>query len=312
MTDLPAPWLRALDRRRRLFDPAAPGACMRLLHDEDAALRCDRFGRVCWFYWYREGAPGPADLARLDAFAAAAGAAHWHLRSMPDRGRDPGPAPAWSSPGAPETWTAVEEGLRFRLRAGAGPSPGLFLDQRRNRAWVRDRARGARVLNLFAFTGSFGIAALAGGAREVVQNDVSRAHLARARENAALNGLAEAAVEYAAADARLLARGCARRGRRFDGIVCDPPAFARSRGRDAGPWRVERDLTPLVRACAGLLAPGGWLLVSSGCESWGEGGFERAVRRGLGGGGRLDPAPGPGEDCGGGRGELRSVVARLG
>ena len=191
MTDLPAPWLRALDRRRRLFDPAAPGACMRLLHDEDAALRCDRFGRVCWFYWYREGAPRPADLARLDAFAAAAGAAHWHLRSMPDRGRDPGPGPAWSSPGAPETWTAVEEGLRFRLRAGAGPSPGLFLDQRRNRAWVRDRARGARVLNLFAFTGSFGIAALAGGAREVVQNDVSRAHLARARENAALNGLAD-------------------------------------------------------------------------------------------------------------------------
>ena len=177
---------------------------------------------------------------------------------------------------------------------------------------MRGQASGARLLNLFAYTGSFGIAALAGRACEVVQNDVSRVSLARARENAALNGFGEAAVEYAAVDARLLVEGCRRRGRRFDGIVCDPPAFSRSRGRDRGPWRVERDLPALVRACAGLLAPGGWLLVSSGCESWKEGAFEEAVRQGLGGGERLDPAPGPGEDFGSGRGGLRSVVVRAG
>ena len=312
MSDLPNPWRRALDRRRRLFDLAAADLCARLLDDEDGSLRCDRYGPVCWFYWYREYSPGPEDLERLTAFTAAAGARHWHLRHMPDRGSDPGQRRHRSSPGAPETWTAAEGGLRFRLRAGGGQSPGLFLDQRRNRGWVRDRASGARVLNLFAYTGAFGIAALAGGASEVVQNDVSRANLDWARENASLNGLDRAAVEYAAVDARLLVEGCRRRGRRFDGIVCDPPAFARSRGRDRGPWRVERDLPALVRACAGLLSPGGWLLVSSGCESWREGAFEEAVRQGLDGGQRLEPAPGPGKDFGSARGGLRSVVVRAG
>ena len=312
MTGLPAPWRRALERRRPLFDLAAPDTCARLLHDEDRTLRCDRYGPVCWFSWYGDASPGARDFERLTAFAGAAGAGHWHLRHMPDRGRDPGLRRTWSSPGAPETWTAAEKGLRFQLRAGGGQSPGLFLDQRRNRGWVRDQARGARVLNLFAYTGGFGIAALAGGASEVVQNDVSRANLDWARENAALNGFGEAAVEYAAVDARLLVEGCRRRGRRFDGIVCDPPAFARPRGRDPGPWSVERDLTPLVSTCAGLLAPGGWMLVSSGCESWKEGAFEGAVGRGLVPGGRLEPAPGPGQDCGGARGSLRSVVVRPG
>ena len=312
MSALPAPWRRALDHRRRLFDLAAPETCARLLHGEDRTLRCDRYGPVCWFYWYGDASPRPRDLERLAAFTAAAGAAHWHLRRMPDRGRDPGLRRSWASPGAPETWTAAEDGLRFQLRAAGGQSPGLFLDQRRNRAWVRGHARGARVLNLFAYTGAFGIAALAGGASEVVQNDVSRANLSWARENAALNGMDAAAVEYAAVDARLLLEGCRRRGRRFDGIVCDPPAFARSRGRDAGPWRVERGLTGLVSGCAALLAPGGWLLVSSGCESWKPGAFEGAVGRGLSGGEGVGPAPGPGEDCGGARGALRSVVVRAG
>ncbi len=312
MSDLPAPWRRALDRRRRLFDLSAPDTCARLLNDEDGTLRCDRYGPVCWFSWYRDASPRPEDLARLDAFTGAAGAGHWHLRCMPDRGRDPGLRRHWSSPGAPETWTAAEAGLRFQLRAAGGQSPGLFLDQRRNRAWVREHARGARVLNLFAYTGGFGLAALAGGAHEMVQNDVSRTHLAWARQNAALNGMDGAAVEYPAVDARLLVEGCRRRQRRFDGIVCDPPAFSRSRGRDGGPWRVERDLTALVQGCAGLLAPGGWLLVSSGCEGWGPGAFERAVGRGLSGAEGMRPAPGPGEDCGGGRGVLQSVVVRAG
>ena len=312
MTALPAPWRRALDRRRRLFDLSDSGLCARMLDDEDPSLRCDRYGPVCWFSWYGGASPGPEDFGRLAAFTGAAGAVHWHLRHMPDRGRDPGLRRTWSSPGAPETWVAAEAGLRFELRAGGGQSAGLYLDQRRNRGWVRDHARGARVLNLFAYTGGFGIAALAGGAAEVVQNDVSRTNLDWARENAALNGMGAAAVEYAAVDARLLVGGCRSRGRRFDAVICDPPAFARSRGRDAGPWRVERDLPAVVRECVGLLSPEGWMLVSSGCESWEEGAFEGAVRRGLAAGGRMEPAPGPGQDCGGARGRLRSVVVRPG
>lgn len=306
MSDLPASWVAALEKRRALPGFDEPDSCVRLLHDEVPGLRCDRYGQVCWFYRYTDDAPTAAETARYDALTARAGAAHWHAHDMHDRGRDPGAGAHRASAEAPDTWQAGEGDLRFELRAGSGQSPGLFLDQRDNRAWVSRAAADKSVLNLFAYTGGFGVAALTGGAAGVVQVDVSRPYLDWARVNAGLNGVDDERCEYSAVDARLLLEGCRKRGRTFDGIVCDPPSFGRGGRRGRGVFRVEQDLPDLLRAAAQLLAPGGWILVSSNFAGWTQPRFEEAVAvSGL----QLDAAPGPGADC---RGDeaLRSCLLR--
>lgn len=314
MSDLPDPWKRAVEQRRQSHDLTAADPCVRLLHDEVDGLRCDRFGPVCWFYWYAGDAPTEIDVERFAALTQIAGARHWHAHGMSDRGRDPARRRHWQSPQAPDTWVAAEDSLRFLLRADSGQSAGLFVDQRQNRGWVRARSAGTRILNLFAYTGSFGVAALAGGAVEIVQNDVSRAGLDWARENAALNpSAADTAIEYAQVDARLLVDGCRKRGRRFDGVVCDPPSFARGRRRSDPVFRVEHDLEGLVEACMEIIDPGGWLLVSANYGGWPPDAFTTIVSRAVGRRGRVQPAPGPGADCGGaGDGVMLSVVVEVG
>lgn len=299
--DLPDAWVAALAARRHAHDLADPEICLRLLHGEDESVRCDRFGQVCWFYRYEDRPLSSEDLRRYTQLTQAAGARHWHAHDMHNRGGNPQTGGHACSADAPPSWLADENGLRFELRAGSGQSPGLFLDQRRNRAWVRQQAQGARVLNLFAYTGGFGVAALAGGAANVVQVDTSRSYLDWARTNASANSLPDDRVEYSAVDARLLVQGCHKRSRRFDGIICDPPSFGRGRGRGASLFRVERDLADLVSACAGLVDAGGWLLVSSNYEGWNKAHFEAVVAaagRGAdrGTGAAIEAAPGAGDD----------------
>jgi 23S rRNA (cytosine1962-C5)-methyltransferase len=313
VTALPETWQAGLEHRRTHFDLADPELCVRLLHTEDNALRCDRFGPVCWFYEYETQQPTAARYAQFESFAVAAGARHWHMQGMHDRGRDPRPSRHAASMAAPDAWHAVEDGQRFELRAGSGQSPGLFLDQRDNRAWVRHHASDARILNLFAYTGGFGVAALAGDAAEVVQVDVSRAYLNWARVNAGLNGVGGNLVEYSAVDARRLVAGCQKRGRRFDGIICDPPSFGRGRGRNADVFRIEHDLPELVQACRELLDPGGWMLVSCNYEGWSQARFEAVISAVTSDKGtRIEPAPGAGKDfCGPGQAPLlKSLLLR--
>lgn len=121
-----------------------------------------------------------------------------------------------------------ENALRFIVDIGSGQKTGFFLDQRRNRQLVRDHARGKRVLNLFSYTGGFGVYAAAGGASSVDEVDVSGPALDLATENHALNGLPEPRLH--AADAFEWTREQVRSGENWDLVVCDPPAFARSRG----------------------------------------------------------------------------------
>lgn len=180
-----------------------------------------------------------ADLRRVDVGALA-----------------PRGAAAGAAPVAPLVVT--ERGLRLVVRLDGGLSTGLFVDQRENRALVRSLAAGGRFLNLFAYTGSFTLAAAAGGARATTSVDVSRAALARARENLALNGLDGPAHALVKDDVVAWLRRARRREERFDLIVLDPPSFGSARGR-AG-FTVSRDLVPVAAAALALLAPGGRLL----------------------------------------------------
>jgi 23S rRNA (cytosine1962-C5)-methyltransferase len=131
--------------------------------------------------------------------------------------------PEWMGEGEPSA-EIVENGLRFRVDPPSGQKTGFFLDQRENRNLARTLARGRRTLNLFSYSGAFGIYAAAGGASSVENVDISAAAIEAARVNHRLNGVE---ATFVVADAFTYVRQTAAR---FDLIICDPPAFARSRG----------------------------------------------------------------------------------
>jgi 23S rRNA (cytosine1962-C5)-methyltransferase len=157
-----------------------------------------------------------------------------------------------------------EHGLSFVAELAGGQKTGFFLDQRENRHFVRGLAAGRRVLNLFSYSGAFGVAALAGGATRVVHVDVSRAALDLARENHRANGQRvdepDAAAETVCADVFEDLRARAAAGETWDLIVTDPPAFAKRRGDVDGACRGYKDVNRLAFK---LLAPGGFLLACS-------------------------------------------------
>jgi len=122
--------------------------------------------------------------------------------------------------------TILENGLRFHVDVPAGQKTGFFLDQRDNRALARANANGRRVLNLFSFSGAFGVYAAAGGATSVLNVDVSAPAIETARRNHDLN-VFKTAVDFTVADVFSFVR---QSRERFGLVICDPPAFAKSRG----------------------------------------------------------------------------------
>ena len=164
----------------------------------------------------------------------------------------------------PERIAIDEHGMTVLVDVRRGQKTGSFLDQRENRRMVRDLARGrAEVLNLFGYTGGFSVAAALGGAKHVVTVDVDADAIALARENFKANGLDMADHAFATEDAFEILASYKREGRRFDLVVCDPPAFAKSQKA------VEAAVSgyaSLNRAALAVLAPGG-LLVTASCSA---------------------------------------------
>ncbi|GAO04516.1 class I SAM-dependent rRNA methyltransferase [Anaeromyxobacter sp. PSR-1] len=164
----------------------------------------------------------------------------------------------------PERIAIDEHGMKVLVDVRRGQKTGHFLDQRENRRMVRDLARGrAEALNLFGYTGGFSVAAALGGAGHVVTVDVDRDAIALARENFRANGLDAADHAFAAEDCFELLARYKREGRRFDLVVCDPPAFAKSQKAVEG---ALAGYASLNRAALAVLAPGG-LLVTASCSA---------------------------------------------
>lgn len=153
--------------------------------------------------------------------------------------------------------TVLESGLSYRIKLGDGLKTGLFLDQRENRRRVRELAGGKRVLNLFAYTCAFTVAAAAGGASRTVSVDASAAPLDDGRENLEANGLSGPHHEVVVADAIVWMQRAQKRGERFDLIVLDPPSFATTR---TSRFSAESDYRAVATLALRLLAPGGRLL----------------------------------------------------
>lgn len=175
-------------------------------------------------------------------------------------------------------------------------NPGLFLDMRHVRLEVEERFRemsgaspahladlanlensaqtGLRFLNLFSYTCSFSVHARLGGAAVATNADISGKILDKGRENYALNGLDLRPGEFFRGNAIEYVHWAQKKGLRFDGIVLDPPSFARFKGFN---FNVREHLMPLVADCATLLNPGGFFMVSSNYSEFNLNAFARDV-----------------------------------
>ena len=148
----------------------------------------------------------------------------------------------------------LENGLRFVVDAREGQKTGFFLDQRENRALARTLAHGKSVINLFSYTGAFGVYASAGGATSVENVDVSETAIGFARRNHDLNGTSAA---FTVADAFQFVR---KRRDPVDFLICDPPAFAKSRAEVERAARGYKDVNLFAMR---LVKPGGLMMTFS-------------------------------------------------
>jgi 23S rRNA (cytosine1962-C5)-methyltransferase len=167
---------------------------------------------------------------------------------------------AWGD--APPLVEIRENGLRFTVDVWTGQKTGFFLDQRDKRQALRKYAAGARVLNTFSYTGGFGIAAAVAGAAHVTSVDQSGPVIAHAHEQFALNDLDPAAHEFLVGDAFAYLEKWAESDERFDIVILDPPAFAKTLQARPQALRAYRRLNLLGMR---VLAPGG-LLVTCSCS----------------------------------------------
>jgi 23S rRNA (cytosine1962-C5)-methyltransferase len=164
-------------------------------------------------------------------------------------------------------FVVVEAGLRFRVNLEAYLDTGLFLDHRLLRALVRERAAGRRMLNLFAYTGSFTVYAAAGGAVASDTVDLSNTYLDWAAANFALNGLDPARHALIRADATTWLADARAARRRYDLVVLDPPAFSNSKAM-LGVLDIQRDHPALIADARALLAPGGEIFFSTNLRTF--------------------------------------------
>lgn len=154
----------------------------------------------------------------------------------------------------------AEGSLRYLVDVRQGHKTGFYLDQYVNRALVSSVSADAEVLNCFAYTGGFGIAAAVGGAVQVTNIDSSGPALELARQNASLNGIGQSAFVLEDADVFKRLREYRDSRRSFDIIVLDPPKFAESRGQVDRAARGYKDLNLLALK---LLRPAGRLFTFS-------------------------------------------------
>ena len=191
--------------------------------------------------------------------------------------RDP-PALLSGDSALPLTGEVRENGVRYALDFAAGYSAGLFPDQRMNRAFLRSLAP-KRVLNTFAYTCSFSVAAALAGA-ETVSIDLSKKSLDRGRANFVLNNLdPSAGHRFRADDVLEVLPRLARRGEKFDAIILDPPTF--SRGNKGRRWQVGQHLEDLVVVATEVAAPSARILVSTNCTTIQFADMERVARFAL-------------------------------
>jgi 23S rRNA (cytosine1962-C5)-methyltransferase len=163
-----------------------------------------------------------------------------------------------------QPWPMAWKDVRFLGRFTSFRHLAFFPEQAANWAWldqaVRGIGQGARVLNLFGYTGVASLVCAAAGAA-VTHVDASKRAVGWARENAELSGLGERPVRWLCEDARRYVQREVRRGSRYQGIILDPPKYGRGPAGEV--WRLYEDLPEMIRLCAELLAEDARFLVAN-------------------------------------------------
>lgn len=184
-----------------------------------------------------------------------------------------------SGPAQNEPFIAKESGVNYKISFQSGYSQGVFLDQRDNRVRIREASRpGDAILNTFAYTGAFSVCAALAGATTTTL-DLSQPYLDWAKENMAANSIDPSKHYFCKGDTFHWLKRFAKQGRKFNGIILDPPTFSRD---DKGKvFRVEDDYYRLVELAAACTASDGWILASTNCRKLTPSAFNVLVKRGL-------------------------------
>lgn len=191
----------------------------------------------------------------------------WFKRSKGGTSADAGERGEWLlSKQMPDRWAIqyphLDKPLHFRLAMTAFKHIGLFPEQTANWQFIHQRtqrlsAPAPYVLNLFAYTGGASMAAAAAGA-QVTHVDAVKPVISWARENAEASGFTN--LRWVVEDALKYAQREVRRGKRYQGIILDPPAYGR--GPEGEKWVLEAHINHLLEACAALLEPEGFVVLN--------------------------------------------------
>ncbi len=166
-----------------------------------------------------------------------------------------------AGPPADEEFPVVEYGVRYLIRPCEGYQVGMFIEHRENRRWVAEHARDRRVLNMFAYTCTFSVAAAKGGATSTANVDLSVKCLEWGKRNFQANNVPLDNHRFYRSEAFDFIRRANRQKLRFDMILLDPPTFSRQR-KSGDVFQVERDMVRLLKESASLIEPDGLMLVS--------------------------------------------------
>jgi 23S rRNA (cytosine1962-C5)-methyltransferase len=257
-----------IEKRERIYQFAVNGgsrSCsslsLRLIHTQkessDRGLSLDRFGERLVLSWYQDRWT-IKDQTRYSALSEILKIPIL-VRHMKEK-REPETLGGVHL----EKWLAQENEQKHELRT---QGLGLFLDQRLQRQWVKDHSAGKSVLNLFAYTCGFSVAAAMGGAKDVTSVDLNKNMLNWGRENFQINELMvidASRQSFLCRDAVQFLEQAKVKRQMFDLIVCDPPNFAR---QDKHLFKIESELEGLIRHSLEILNPRGQLLISTNSDT---------------------------------------------
>ena len=276
-----------MDNRQKIMDQIRKAAAHRLPYAQETHayrlfngfyegypdLLIDRYGRTLVLFDY--GKPGQAQpiieaiVAHREELCPDCESILLKQRDHPDmRFRNGALIDGQTLPTA-----LVEYGVAYALDLQLNQDASFYLDTRNLRQWLQSHMRGLRVLNTFAYTGSFGVAAGAGGAKEVIQTDLNPNFLALAQKSWALNDLDPHIHKILPGDFFKISAKLRHADRLFDAVILDPPFFSTTR---AGRVDLQGETSRLINKVRPLIAHNGILVVinnalfTSGADFMGE------------------------------------------
>ncbi|MES2201969.1 MAG: class I SAM-dependent methyltransferase [candidate division FCPU426 bacterium] len=213
------------------------------LLDSGDGMKLERWGEIVLSRpdpqaLWQKGRPGAWSSAQGVYHRDEKGGGHWEFKKKP-----------------PESWTLKYRDLAFKVRPTDFKHTGLFPEQASNWDWMAEKVAEAKrpiqALNLFGYTGAATVALAKAGA-SVAHVDAAKGMVQWCRENAALNGLADAPIRYLVDDVSKFVDRELRRGNRYDAVVMDPPSYGR--GKSGETWKLEKHLWPLMALCSKTLS----------------------------------------------------------